>query len=53
MNAYSAINAIVTRLHERAHQGTCADMHPLIHAQHMRGFRRKAQLIHERNTHVQ
>lgn len=49
MNRHAAINVLTTRLHERTHQGTCADIHPLIHSAHMAGFRARATAIIERN----
>lgn len=39
------LERIAERLHERVHQGTCADMHPAIHAQHMIAFTKRARQI--------
>jgi len=39
------LNAIIETLHLKRHMGTCADMHPLVHAEHMVGIRNRALQI--------
>ena len=39
------LHAIAERLHHRVHQGTCTDMHPSVHQDHLQGFLKRAQLI--------
>lgn len=48
---YAAIEAITQRIHEKRHDGwNCEDMHPLVHADHMAGFRKAAEAIHATRT---
>jgi hypothetical protein len=37
--------AIAEQLHQRVHQGTCADIYPSLHESQMRGFMKRAQAI--------
>jgi hypothetical protein len=36
------IAELVEQIHQRAHQGQCEDIHPVVHAAQMRGFYLKA-----------
>ena len=41
----TTLEHIAETLHQRVHQGTCADIHPAVHAQHMIGFAKRARQI--------
>lgn len=45
MSLTERIEQIAERLHQRVHQGSCADMHPIEHARHMRAFAVRARQI--------
>lgn len=49
---HAALTALTNRIHAKRHAGwNCEDMHPAVHAQHMAGFRKKAQLILQARQH--
>jgi hypothetical protein len=44
---YAAVEAIFQRIHTQKHAGWCCeDMHPIVHADHVAGFRKVALAIH-------
>jgi len=45
---WKRMEAIAERIHKRMHGNQCADIHPVVHASHMAGFRNKARIIIER-----
>lgn len=45
MTDFRALNALTERIHLKHHQGACSDIHPLVHAEQLAGFRNKALRI--------
>jgi hypothetical protein len=45
MTALPYLAEITERLHQRIHQGSCADMNPVEHQRHMRAFALRARQI--------
>lgn len=44
---YARLVAIAEQIHDKRHQGTCADMDPRVHRDHMAGIYRRAAAILE------
>lgn len=38
----TAITALAEQIHQQHHQGNCADIHPILHSQQVKGFYAKA-----------
>jgi hypothetical protein len=45
MSTLPSLAEITERLHQRIHQGSCADMNPVEHQRHMRAFALRARQI--------
>jgi len=37
-----AINTLAEQIHQAHHLGSCADIHPIVHADQLKGFHAKA-----------
>jgi len=44
-SGFDTLEQITEHLHQRIHQGSCADMNPVEHERHMRAFAMRARQI--------